>query len=90
MRQEFSKAGHPIQLTRHEFSVIEFLMQNCGRVVSVQELMQNVWGEGANVTEDVVKQTILRLRRKVETDPSKPKHIVSGSSGGYMCNDQAR
>jgi DNA-binding response OmpR family regulator len=49
--------------------------------------MQQVWGYGSEVTEAVVKVNILRIRRKIEVNPSKPVLILAVAGEGYMFAD---
>jgi two-component system response regulator RegX3 len=74
------QAGEPVNLTVTEFRLLHCLMQNAGRVVSTAELLKQVWGDHDSRSSDVVRVTVLRLRRKLEQDPSKPQllHTIPG------------
>jgi DNA-binding response OmpR family regulator len=86
MRHEVTVAGERVQLTRHEFRVLEQLMLNADTVMSVEEILVNVWGYSSDVSRDVVRVTIARLRRKIEADPAKPRYILAVAGEGYLCN----
>jgi DNA-binding response OmpR family regulator len=86
LRHEVMVAGQPVQLTRHEFRVLEQLMLNADTVMSVEEILVNVWGYSSDVSRDVVRVTIARLRRKIEADPAKPRYILAVAGEGYLCN----
>jgi DNA-binding response OmpR family regulator len=76
-----SLAGEPVNLTVTEFRLLHCLMSNAGRVVSTNDLLKQVWGYSEpGSTPDVVRVTVHRLRRKLETDPSKPQllHTIPG------------
>jgi DNA-binding response OmpR family regulator len=87
-RREALVAGEPARLTPTEFKVLEYLVINAGKVVSVDELAECVWGNEKGVTDDVVKVTMMRLRRKIEPEPSKPRYIISVPGEGYMCENR--
>jgi DNA-binding response OmpR family regulator len=79
----FSRDGHEIHLTPTETKLMALLMQNVGRVVSRNELLQEVWNTedlGASRTLDVY---ICWLRQKVEADPRVPELILTRRGLGY-------
>jgi DNA-binding response OmpR family regulator len=83
-RREVTVAGRPVQLTRIEFTMLHYLMLNRDIVVSVSDILANVWNYAADQNEDVVKVTVSRLRRKLEADPSHPCYIITVPGAGYM------
>ncbi len=76
--------GQPVNLTRTEFAMLQYLMINRDTVVSVSDIIANVWQYDANEGDDVVKVTISRLRRKMEQDPSRPRYILNVPGVGYI------
>src|SRR5690606_5886073 len=69
--------GENVQLPLKEFELLEVLLRNAGRVLTRPQLIDRVWGAdyvGDTKTLDV---HIKRLRAKIETDPSKPQHIIT-------------
>jgi DNA-binding response OmpR family regulator len=72
----------PVNLTRMEFRVLEYLMRNQGRVMSAQKLLDNVWCLEDAITLDSVRMCISRLRSKLKKFPACPQ-VVTASGGGY-------
>ena len=75
--------GENVQLPLKEFELLEVLLRNAGRVLTRPQLIDRVWGAdyvGDTKTLDV---HIKRLRAKIETDPSKPQHIITVRGLGY-------
>jgi len=73
-----------IELTRLEFDLLLYLVENAGRVVGYDELLNHVWGcdypEGGHET---VKACVKRLRRKIEPDRAQPRYVVTVRGVGY-------
>jgi DNA-binding response OmpR family regulator len=68
-RRSLSRSGRPIQLARKEFAVLEALMAAEGATVSAEELLERVWDEQADPFTNVVRMTIMTLRRKLGDPP---------------------
>jgi DNA-binding response OmpR family regulator len=78
--------GQTLDLTPQELKLLVHLMQNAHRVIPPPELVRAVRGyepESLNEARDVIKWYIHRLRRKVESDPSDPRHILNVRGVGY-------
>ncbi len=73
----------PLPLTPFEFSILWYLCENMGRVVSSEELFQNVWGENYLDDNNTVMAHIARLRDKMHEVPRKPKFIKTVWGVGY-------
>ena len=89
-RHEVFVRGEPITLPLKEFELLEFLLENAGRVLTRELLIDRVWGAdyvGDTKTLDV---HIKRLRAKIEVDPSKPRSIVTIRGLGYKFDTPAR
>jgi len=80
--------GNPIHVTNLELRLLYILMGRPGRTVSAEELIQRVWGYGQEADNTVLKNTIYRLRKKVEIDPANPLIIQTVSSIGYKFNPE--
>ncbi len=72
-----------IPLTATEFKLLEFLMSRPGAVFTRDQLLDAVWGHGRAVTSRTVDVFILRLRQKIEDDPTNPEFIHSSRGFGY-------
>ena len=75
--------GEVLSLTATEFKLLEFLMTRPGVVFSREQLLNAVWGNDRALTDRAVDVYILRLRQKVEADPSNPAMIHSVRGFGY-------
>ncbi|HKH90387.1 MAG TPA: response regulator transcription factor [Gemmatimonadaceae bacterium] len=78
-----TRAGVPCTLTPKAFDLLLALVARGGRVATRQELLKEVWGYGAFVLSRTVDSHIAELRRKLETDPAHPRHIVTVWKVGY-------
>lgn len=75
--------GIPVSLTATEFRLLEHLMSYPDQVFSRERLLDAVWGHGKDVMERTVDACIVRLRNKVEPEPSNPRWIQSLRGVGY-------
>jgi len=73
----------PAILTTMEFKALKYLMQNPRRVISRDELLNQVWGYENYPCTRTVDNHILRLRQKLEQDPSRPVHFKTVRGVGY-------
>ncbi len=73
----------PVPLTPLEFDLLHALIERRGAVVSRLELLREVWGYSAGATSRTVDTHIANLRRKLEADPSAPRHILTVWKAGY-------
>jgi two-component system alkaline phosphatase synthesis response regulator PhoP/two-component system response regulator VicR len=78
-----TKGGSEVTLTRREFDILEFLARHPGEVIARDKFCDSLWGEAVYVTERVIDTHIASLRRKIENDPSDPRHILSVRGVGY-------
>jgi two-component system, OmpR family, alkaline phosphatase synthesis response regulator PhoP len=77
------RGGAPVTITPKAFELLLALVARGGRVVSRQDLLKEVWGYGAFVLSRTVDSHIAELRRKLEVDPARPRHIVTVWKVGY-------
>lgn len=77
--------GLPIPLTDLENRLLEYLMLHVGHILTIQDLIQYVWGAGS-ADRDMLRQLIRRLRIKIELNPSKPVFIETVAGKGYGLN----
>jgi two-component system alkaline phosphatase synthesis response regulator PhoP len=82
-RCELRRAGKPVELTALEFKLLAAFIRNGGKVLSRDQLLDLVWGHGTSVTDRVVDNHVVTLRKKVEPEPSEPRYIVSVRGLGY-------
>jgi DNA-binding response OmpR family regulator len=77
------RAGAPVDLTPLEFKVLAALIEARGRLLSRDRLIECVWGKGVSITDRVVDNHILNLRRKLEASPAEPRYLLSVRGLGY-------
>jgi two-component system alkaline phosphatase synthesis response regulator PhoP len=82
-RAELRRNGGRTELTAIELRMLEVLLGSSGRITGRASMIDQVWGSGVNVTDRVVDTHIVKLRRKVEPDPARPRHILSVRGMGY-------
>jgi len=75
--------GEPVVLTAMELKLLRYLIQNARRVVSRNELLNEVWGYDNYPLTRTVDNHILKLRQKLEQQPSRPVHIQTVHRAGY-------
>jgi DNA-binding response OmpR family regulator len=82
-KMEVKRDGQPVVLTAQEFKTFQFLVQNSERVISRDELLNEVWGYQNYPSTRTVDNHILKLRQKLEKDPSSPVHFRTVHGMGY-------
>lgn len=82
-KMEVVRSGQPVTMTAQEFKVLKFLMENAERVVSREELLNEVWGYQNYPSTRTVDNHILKLRQKLERDPAQPIHFRTMHGAGY-------
>ncbi len=80
---EATRKGQPVALTPLEFKTLKYLAQNVRRVISRDELLNEVWGYENYPCTRTVDNLILRLRQKLEKDPARPAHFQTVHGAGY-------
>lgn len=82
--------GHLVPLAPRELTLLGVLMTNAGTVVGFRELLDQAWGPDSPSDYRTLKAHILRLRRKLETDPHSPTLIRTVRRVGYVFDRYAR
>jgi len=83
IKYEARKKGRPVPLTALEFNLIHFLVQNRGRVVHRNEVLDSVWGKDIYIDARTVDKHISLLRKKFEDNPENPRFIIGVRGVGY-------
>lgn len=76
-------SGKEVELSAKEFDLLRYLIEHAEEAVHRHDLLDKVWGYAATPTTRTVDNFILDLRRKLEDDPSHPRHILSVRGVGY-------
>jgi len=82
-RHEVTINGRVIELTPKEFKILHQFLESPSRVFSRQEMLNRVWGDGFALEEHALDVHIHSLRQKIESDPARPKLIVTVRGIGY-------
>jgi len=82
-KQEATRKGKSLKLSAKEFNILHFFVQREGEVVTREMLLDGVWGYENFPTTRTVDNYILSLRKKIEDNPSRPKHILTVHTTGY-------
>lgn len=77
------KDNETIKLTATEYSILSLLSRNDGKVLTHQFLLKEVWGSHQQNESQYLRVFIAQLRKKIETDPNRPKYILTESGIGY-------
>jgi len=78
------KLNHnPIKLTATEYSLLALLAKNEGKVLTHQYLLNQVWGPSYRNESQYLRVFVAQLRKKIESDPNHPVHIITESGVGY-------
>jgi DNA-binding response OmpR family regulator len=80
---EATRAGKPLSLTAQEFKLLKFFASSPGRVLSRDELLNEVWGYQNYPSTRTVDNHILRLRQRLEPDPANPCFFLTIHGAGY-------
>jgi DNA-binding response OmpR family regulator len=82
-RMEITRGGEKIMVTAKEFKTLEFFTKNTERVISRDELLNDVWGYQNYPSTRTVDNHVLKLRQKLESDPTNPSHLLTVRGVGY-------
>lgn len=75
--------GREIEMTSLEIGILKYFILHRGEVVSRNDLLDKIWGYESYPTTRTIDNHILKLRKKIEEDPSHPRYILSVYGGGY-------
>jgi DNA-binding response OmpR family regulator len=82
-RFEVTRRGEKIELTATEFKLLQVFLEHRGRVMSIDELLREVWGRDAILTDRVVYTHVNHLRNKLEENPQEPRFLIGVRGVGY-------
>jgi len=75
-----------LKLTATEYNLLTLLLKNDGRVLTHQYILKEIWGNTYAEQTQYLRVFVAQLRKKIETDPNRPKHILTESGIGYRFN----
>jgi two-component system KDP operon response regulator KdpE len=75
--------GRRVALTPHEFELLRYLAQNEGKLLTHRMILREVWGPLYGNESHYLHVYVSQLRRKIETDPARPRYILTEPGAGY-------
>ena len=82
-RKEVTVDGESVKLTPIEYRILLFLVQNQGRVFSINQIYENIWNEEAIAADNTVAVHIRHIREKIEINPKEPRYLKVVWGLGY-------
>lgn len=84
IRHEVAVEGRPVDLTPIEFSLLVYLMNNAGKMLTHMDILHNVWGPEYGYEVEYLRVYIGHLRQAIEKNPLKPEYILTKRGIGYI------
>ena len=78
-----AEAGETLRLTPTEWRILEILLRRPGQLVGSAQLLTTVWGPGFQQRTNYLRFHMARLRRKLEDNPARPRHLLTEPGMGY-------
>jgi DNA-binding response OmpR family regulator len=82
-KQEMVKGNNPVKLSATEYRILHYFIDHEGEVISRDKFLDEVWGYESFPTTRTVDNYIRSLRKKIEDDPTNPKHLLTVHKVGY-------
>jgi two-component system, OmpR family, KDP operon response regulator KdpE len=86
-RREVRQQDQLVLLTPTEYDILRALVTHAGKVLTHHQLIHTVWGGGNEADAHLLRVNISNLRRKIEKDPLRPRHIITEPGVGYRLSD---
>lgn len=83
-RHQVTIRGEPIELTPTEFNLLVYFMENPRKVLPHEIILRSIWGPEYGQEAEYLRVYIGRLRQKIETNPAKPRHLLTERGIGYL------
>jgi two-component system KDP operon response regulator KdpE len=77
------RGGEEVRLTPTEWHLLEILVRNSGKLVTQRQLLKQVWGPAYETETNYLRVYVSQLRRKLEAEPSRPRHLLTEPGVGY-------
>jgi DNA-binding response OmpR family regulator len=82
-RCELRRNGKRVDLSALEFKLLSAFARGAGRLMTREQLLNDVWGHGTHVTDRVVDNQVNNLRKKIEPEPERPRYLIALRGLGY-------
>jgi two-component system, OmpR family, KDP operon response regulator KdpE len=83
LNRRVEKAGVEVHLTPIEYKLLAVMLANAGRVLTHRQMLREVWGTATPESSAYLRVHVGNLRRKIETDTARPRHILTETGVGY-------
>jgi two-component system KDP operon response regulator KdpE len=87
-RRRVTINGEEVQLTPTEYDILRLLVNHAGKVLTHGQILRQIWGIAYLEQPHVLRVNVSNLRRKIEADPSRPRHIITEPGVGYRLRMQ--
>ncbi len=87
VKREVRVNDRPVTLTPTEYSILRTLVNHAGKVLTHQQLIKEVWGGNYEVNSHLLRVNVSNLRRKIESNPLQPRHIITEPGVGYRLKE---
>jgi len=81
--RKVARDGTAVRLTPREWAILELLVRNPGRLITQQQMLARIWGPGYGNETHYLRVYMGQLRRKLEADPARPRHLLTEAGMGY-------
>jgi two-component system KDP operon response regulator KdpE len=82
-KRSVAVGGRQVSLTPHEFELLRVLAQNEGKLMTHPAILREVWGPAYGGESHYLHVYVSQLRRKIETDPARPRYLLTEPGAGY-------
>jgi two-component system, OmpR family, KDP operon response regulator KdpE len=89
-RRMVTRNGEPVRLTPTEWSILELLVRNPGKLITQQQILASVWGPAYEKEANYLRVYMAQLRRKLEPDPARPQHLLTEPGMGYRFQPEVK
>jgi two-component system, OmpR family, KDP operon response regulator KdpE len=89
VRREVWRGGSALHLTPTEYKLLTLFARNAGKVLTHRQILKEVWGPAYATQTHYVRVHMAELRKKIETDPARPRLLVTEPGVGYRLRDRA-
>ena len=86
-RRRVTVRGEEVQLTPTEYDLLRLLVTHAGKVLTHGQILRQIWGVAYVEQPHVLRVNISNLRHKIETDPSRPRYVITEPGVGYRLRD---
>lgn len=83
INRKVTRDGELVRLTPREWAILQLLVRNPGRLITQQQMLKKIWGPAYGSETQYLRVYMGQLRRKLEADPARPRHLLTEAGMGY-------